>query len=342
MVRCDDFYRKWQKAGNFCEKHPKTAERIDIFLNEIIVELETEVAKSEILSGYSRPIGPVLTEGASRPLISEHDPNVRQKAYKQIVKAVEDKVIDCKRPQVTGREVESIIKEVKEKPSHKSQFNKTNDNIEWAPYSWNPVTGCKNDCPYCYARDIAVRFMPSFEPTFHPERLNAPENTPVPASDKPGANNVFVCSMADLFGDWVPEEWIAAVLDQVEKHPEWNFLFLTKNPKRLSRYTWPKNAWIGATVDCQARAKATEEAFRQIDAPVRFVSCEPLLEPVIFDDLSCFDWLIIGGRSRNTKMPEFQPEWAWVENLVDQAREAGLNVYFKPNLTVRPKEYPLS
>jgi hypothetical protein len=145
MVRCDDFYRKWQKAGNFCEKHPKTAERIDIFLNEIIVELETEIAKSEILSGDSRPIGPVLTEGASRPLIFEHDQNVRQKAYKQIVKAVEEKVIDCKRPQVTGREVESIIKEVKEKPSHKSQFNKTNDNIEWAPYSWNPVTGCKND-----------------------------------------------------------------------------------------------------------------------------------------------------------------------------------------------------
>jgi protein gp37 len=75
---------------------------------------------------------------------------------------------------------------------------------------------------------------------------------------------------------------------------------------------------------------------------VKFVSCEPLLEPVVFDDLSCFNWMIIGGRSRNSKMSEFQPEWAWVENLVDQAREAGLNVYFKPNLTVRPKEYPLS
>jgi hypothetical protein len=113
MVRCDDFYRKWQKAGNFCEKHPKTAERIDIFLNEIIVELEAEIAKSEILSGESGPIGPVLTEGASRPLISEHDPNVRHKAYTQIVKSAEENVIDGKRPQVTNKEVAQIVREVR-------------------------------------------------------------------------------------------------------------------------------------------------------------------------------------------------------------------------------------
>jgi hypothetical protein len=39
-------------------------------------------------------------------------------------------------------------------------------------------------------------------------------------------------------------------------------------------------------------------------------------------------------------MPEGQPEWKWVEQLVMQARKDKLMVYFKPNLKVRPTEYP--
>lgn len=45
-------------------------------------------------------------------------------------------------------------------------MNETNDNIEWAAYSWNPITGCLHNCPYCYARDIANRFYAQkFEPS---------------------------------------------------------------------------------------------------------------------------------------------------------------------------------
>src|SRR6516164_3575401 len=79
-------------------------------------------------------------------------------------------------------------------------FNQVNDNIGWAKWSWNPVTGCLHNCDYCYARDIANRFYPEkFEPTFHPERLDAPANTHVPkyAGDDPAWRRVFTCSMAD-------------------------------------------------------------------------------------------------------------------------------------------------
>lgn len=104
-------------------------------------------------------------------------------------------------------------------------FNQTNENVEWALWTWNPVTGCLHNCPYCYARDIANRFyahLPEgerFAPVFYPERLSAPSNTKQPdlnQIDDPvrrmGLQNVFVCSMADLFGKWVPTEWINAVL----------------------------------------------------------------------------------------------------------------------------------
>jgi protein gp37 len=228
------------------------------------------------------------------------------------------------------------------------KFNRTNDNIEWASWSWNPVTGCKNDCLYCYARDIANRFFPEkFEPTFHSDRLSAPSETRVPktADTNVGDKNVFVCSMADLFGAWVPKEWIDAVLEEVKKNPQWNFLFLTKNPKRYLEFEFPKNSWLGVTVNRQSMVKDAEETFEVLNDSYRmptvsFVSCEPLLEDVEFTYISLFSWLIIGGGSKSTRTPETQPKWEWVASLLNQAYSCGCKVYFKPNLKVRPREYP--
>jgi len=225
-----------------------------------------------------------------------------------------------------------------------SKFNFTNDNIEWAKWTWNPVTGCLHGCKYCYARDIAMRFNSGkgFKPEFHENRLEAPANTPLPAqaSTEVGFRNVFVCSMADLFGEWVPQDWIDKVLQVVKENPQWNYLFLTKNPKRLTTIDWPDNAWVGTTVDTKARVKAAEEAFRKVNAKIKFLSCEPLQEQLEFSDMSMFNWIIIGGRSKSTGMEEGQPEWLWVESLIHQARSDGLKIYFKPNLKSRPKEYP--
>jgi len=232
-------------------------------------------------------------------------------------------------------------KELAAEPSRiVSKFNRTNDNIEWAWWSWNPVTGCKHDCEYCYARDIANRFYPEkFEPTYHPERLDAPKNTN-PIIDSQGGRSVFVCSMADLFGSWVPNDWINPVLKSVEQNPQWTFIFLTKNPRRLASIQFPANAWVGCTVDTQARVKPSEEAMMNVKATVKFTSCEPMLEPLQFNNLAIFDWVIIGAQSKSTQCPEFQPEsWWWID-LANKARQAGCKVYCKPNLTSRPKEYP--
>ena len=233
--------------------------------------------------------------------------------------------------------------ETQDHADEETKFNRTNSSIGWAPWSWNPVTGCMHGCEYCYARDIANRFFPQgFKPTFHADRLAMPMNTKVPknAAENTRLRRVFVCSMADLFGEWVPQDWIDAVLNAVRETHQWIYVFLTKNPGRMIDIDWPDNVWVGATVDCQARVRPTEETFRQVVAPVRFVSCEPFLEPIEFSSMELFDWVIIGGRSKSTGAPAFQPDRLWVEDLVVQARHCGCSVYFKTNLTVRPREYP--
>jgi hypothetical protein len=100
------------------------------------------------------------------------------------------------------------------RPTGPALFNLTNEHIGWAAHSWNPVTGCIHGCEYCYAREIALsptmraHFPAGFDPVFHPERLAAPGNTKFPADcDDPCKQRVFVGSMTDLFGRWVPREW---------------------------------------------------------------------------------------------------------------------------------------
>jgi len=232
---------------------------------------------------------------------------------------------------------------IEEELKKQKQFNRTNESIEWAKWTWNPYTGCKHNCPYCYARDIANRFYKEgFEPTFRPERLSAPKDTNIPESQKEeeGINNVFVVSMGDLLGEWVEKEHIEAIINSMENSPQWNYILLTKNPKRYKEFAWPKTCWLGATADTQSRMDIALKEFKDIEHPIKFVSCEPLMEKIILPEHTPIDWLIIGGRSKSSGMPAGQPEWEWVLSLLLQCNKLNIPVYMKPNLTVRSKKYP--
>jgi protein gp37 len=93
-------------------------------------------------------------------------------------------------------------------------------------------------------------------------------------------------------------------------------------------------------VDEQYRVEIAERAFRKVNATVKWLSCEPLRERLTFTSLAMFDWLVMGGQSRSSQAPAFQPPWEWVEHLWMQARASHCLVYWKPNLFSRPQEYP--
>ncbi len=104
----------------------------------------------------------------------------------------------------------------------------------------------------------------------------------------------------------------------------------------MTEFTYPKNAWLGTSVDLQARVAAAEKAFAKVEAPVRWLSVEPMLEPLRFKHLDRFHWLVIGGASPTDKTPAWKPPFAWIYDLVQQARDAGVKVYFKSNLLGNP------
>jgi protein gp37 len=244
-------------------------------------------------------------------------------------------------------------------PKSKPTFNETSgDGISWAAWSWNPVTGCLHGCDYCYAREIATSeraraaYPVGFTPLFHYERLDAPANTTVPQAhrDDPAYRRVFVCSMADLYGRWVPDEWIQQVHASMLATPWWQYILLTKFPARYVGLDLPPKAWVGTSVDEQKRVRIAEDAFRQLDGvAVKWLSLEPLREPLEFTDLSMFDWVVIGAQTE-TRQPDgtvaaFAPPFEWVARIALQAKEAGCKVHLKPNLLRSPgmrllDEYP--
>jgi protein gp37 len=240
---------------------------------------------------------------------------------------------------ITAKGVESEIPLPK-----KIVFNHTNDSVDWASWTWNPVTGCEHGCSFCYAREIAnsQRMAPyypnGFEPTFHPYRLAAPKNSSVPTSADQRDGRVFVCSMADLFGKWVPNSWIRYVFDACIESPQWEYLFLTKWPARYSAMPLIQNAWYGSSVIRQSDVSRVESAMSKFsgDGIVKWVSLEPMTEPIRFNDISWCDLMVIGGQTSTNQpdgfVPEFAPHFDWVFDVVDQCRSAGVPYYIKANL----------
>lgn len=246
--------------------------------------------------------------------------------------------------------------------------------IDWCDSSWNPVTGCLHGCEYCYARGIANRFGRKddqenvnhdlqnplfrvyrddlgvqhtgsklaypygFDPTLHRYKLDEPQHWKKPRT-------IFVCSMADLFGEWVPDEWIKAVFDACTEAPQHRYLFLTKHPRRyMSAFPWYLSriqriskafeAWFGFTYDGVANGEIRRALKRQYSFH-QFISIEPILAPIWDDEIDAItatcDWVIIGAETGNRK-GRVKPEKRWIMKMSEACEISGIPVFMKESL----------
>ena len=143
--------------------------------------------------------------------------------------------------------------------------------------------------------------------------------------------------MADMYGRWVPDEWLTAIHESLCAHPQWQYILLTKFPSRYAGLDLPPGALVGTSVDTQARVRIAQDAMSRLHPGVmKWLSLEPLLEPLRFDDLSMFDWIVIGAQTATNqphgRVEAFAPPFEWVAHIVARAREAGCRIHLKRNL----------
>jgi len=252
-----------------------------------------------------------------------------------------------------------------------------NSKIEWCDATWSPIRArsktsgkvfhwCEkisSGCAHCYAATMAQRFgLPDYvkanrdkvEFFLDDAMLRRPLHWKRP-------RRIFVESCSDLFGDWVPEEWLDDCFRAMARAEQHVFQVLTKRPERALDYCKKRwghfdgreypplpNIWLGVSVEDQQRANERIPLLLQTPAALRFLSCEPLLEMVDLtrcysytedaffnafqgqycglDGWGSLDWVICGGESGPQARP-FLLEWA--EFLRDQATAAGVPYFLK-------------
>lgn len=199
--------------------------------------------------------------------------------------------------------------------------------IEWCDEVWNPVWGCLNKCPYCYARKIAKRFGQSLEeqqfiPTWREDNFNR--------KFAKATKRVFVNSMSDI-EYWKPE-WMERVIAKIRQQPQIQFIFLTKDGWDPYRgYEFPDNVVCGLTVT-KASEFPRKTIGRRWAASNWLLNIEPIHDS--FDNaysqwsIEEFDWIIIGAETGNRK-DRIIPELSWFESILKQKE---IPVFIKPSL----------
>lgn len=272
--------------------------------------------------------------------------------------------------------------------------------IDWADSTWNPVTGCLHGCEYCYARRIAERFgghnengvsvhvldepyheiepmddvmsrvgrmVPypfDFEPTFHRYRLDEPQQWKK-------QRNIFVCSMADLMGHWVPDAWKQDVIAACKAASQHRYLFLTKNPYGYD--IWPTkgspvehefdqdNFWLGCSMTGREDLSRYQGHYGRYlyamggnmipSKAHRFISIEPILTDVMelpgyssrytalqeamldhmLNYAGAIEWVIVGAETGNRK-GKVIPKREWIKKIMNACDEYHVPLFMKESL----------
>jgi protein gp37 len=218
-----------------------------------------------------------------------------------------------------------------------------NSKIEWTHHTFNPWWGCTRvsaACKHCYAESWAKRVGKKIWGPKAPRRFFGEAHWSEPlkwnreAIKNEDRARVFCASMADVFEarpDLNP--WREKLWTLIGETPQLDWLLLTKRPERILKTVpwssaWPKNVWVGTTVEDQESAEERLPHLARVPAAVRFISAEPLLSELRIENWlgSSIDWVITGGESGPHARPSSP---SWFRNLMIQCMQADVPFHFK-------------
>ncbi len=217
-----------------------------------------------------------------------------------------------------------------------------NSKIEWTNHTFNPWWGCtkvSEACKFCYAEAWAKRVGQDIWGARAPRRFFSDEHWKAPLAWNREAEvlgiriRVFCASMADVFERRAD---LNSARDKlwalVEATPHLDWLLLTKRPQLINHYApwteWPKNVWMGTTVENQKWAEQRLPELAKVKAAVRFISAEPLRSEIQISPWlgNTINWVITGGESGPNARPSSP---SWFRSLMTQCMEAEVPFHFK-------------
>lgn len=202
-------------------------------------------------------------------------------------------------------------------------------------HTWNPIKGCEHDCTYCY---VTKMYGGSYDmkPRIALEELN---------TDLGSGNFIFVGSTTDMFGDFIPSNWIQRVMAHCRSYPGNRYLFQTKNPERFIELgqDLPPSAVVGTTLETNrhvngiSKAPSPEKRYQSMVTFNKFpkmISIEPIMD---MDFGKLVEWIqeinpvfvSIGADSQGSGLKE--PSKDLIKNLVRSLRKC-TEVILKDNL----------
>lgn len=200
--------------------------------------------------------------------------------------------------------------------------------IAWTDDTFNIVWGCEKvspACDNCYAEELDDRYYGKGGDTHwgkNPRKIMSDKywREPLKWDREAAAANerrlVFCSSMADVFenNDTVEVQrqrlWLL-----IERTPNLRWLLLTKRPQNIRRML-PRhlhgvpNIWLGTTVENPDYLWRIDKVC-EVEAPVHFVSMEPLLAETsvkskadhFYNGWRGINWLIMGCESGDKSRP---------------------------------------
>lgn len=239
-----------------------------------------------------------------------------------------------------------------------------NSNISYTQNTLNVAVGCDKqgeDCRNCYACLDACRRadnpkFPLYESVITREpniwgknqdwtgRVNFSFDK-LKEIDRIASGNIcFLNTMSDSFHKELPEDFIRAMFASMNARQDVIFLVLTKRARRLAELapslTWTPNIWIGVTVGVE-NSLWRLKYLRQVPARVRWVSAEPLLEPLDFSpwlEDGTLNWVVVGGESKSGWRPM---EADWVRTIRDHCQRFQVPFFFKQEAGYAPAKHPM-